>query len=299
MRRFFKWVGIVLASLAGLLLAALVILSFMGSSRLNKTYTFPDDQVSIPTDAAAIARGKHLVSMLCTDCHGADLAGVEGWFAPGPFGSIDSANLTAGEGGVGQEYRTDEDYVLAIRHGVDPEGKPAVMPAVVGFQHLSDEDLGNIIAYLKTVPPVAHETSGNNLSLLGKALIGAGLFGDLPVEAVSHAAHIPSPVPGVTAEYGKYLVLVSDCSSCHGKQLAGGPDPDPSVSVMVPNLTPGGELAGWTDRDFITAMRTGVVPGGRTLNPKIMPWKQYGTASDDELKAIWLYLHSLPKVATQ
>ncbi|NOH02665.1 MAG: hypothetical protein HND47_12255 [Chloroflexi bacterium] len=42
----------------------------------------------------------------------------------------------------------------AIRHGVDPEGKPLFMPAVTAFAHLSNEDLGAIIAYMKTVPPV-------------------------------------------------------------------------------------------------------------------------------------------------
>lgn len=51
------------------------------------------------------------------------------WLDVGPLGRIDSANLTSGEGGVGQQFSSDEDYVRALRHGIDPDGKPIYMPA--------------------------------------------------------------------------------------------------------------------------------------------------------------------------
>jgi hypothetical protein len=63
--------------------------------------------------------------------------------------------------------------------------------------------------------------------------------------------------------------------------------------VTALNLTPGGELAGWTQADFITTLRTGVTPGGRVLSDE-MPWTYVGQMTDDELEAIWLYLQSLP-----
>jgi hypothetical protein len=40
-------------------------------------------------------------------------------------------------------------------------------------------------------------------------------------------------------------------------------------------------------------MRTGMTPGGHPLKD-FMPWKYFGQMSDDELKAVWLYLQSLP-----
>ena len=61
-----------------------------------------------------------------------------------------------------------------------------------------------------------------------------------------------------------------------------------------PNLTPGGELRGWTEADFIQAMRAGVSPSGHKLNPDFMPWKMYANMTDEELKSLWLYLQSLP-----
>jgi hypothetical protein len=45
-------------------------------------------------------------------------------------------------------------------------------------------------------------------------------------------------------------------------------------------------------------VRTGVTPEGETLDPEMMPWKSIGQFSDDELKAIWLYINSVPAVET-
>ena len=94
----------------------------------------------------------------------------------------------------------------------------------------------------------------------------------------------------MTVEYGHYLTQY--CHLCHGPDLAGGSE-GPGSGV---NLTPGGELGTWTEADFIKALRMGVTPTGRYLNPEMMPWKEVGQMTDDELKAIWLYLQSLPAI---
>lgn len=289
MKKILKWIGIVLGCLLGLTLLAAVILFFSGNSRLSKTYDFPPSGIVVPTDTASIEYGKHRVETLCADCHADDLGGVIGWTVVGPLAAIDSANLTSGEGGIAEEFTTDEDYVNAIRHGADPEGKPIYMPAVTAFQHISDEDLGAMIAYLKTVPPVDRQTNGSQFTALGKIIFATGMFGDLPAEVVNHQNNVTAPTAGATVEYGEYLVNIGDCRACHGQELAGGSYPDPAVTQPVPNLTPGGELGAWTEEQFIQIMRT-----GGALNPDLMPVKEIGKLSDDELKAIWMYLHSLP-----
>lgn len=289
MKKIFKWIGIVLGSLLGLTLLAAGILFFSGNSRLSKTYDFPPSGIVVPTDTASIEYGKHRVETLCADCHAEDLGGVIGWTVVGPLATIDSANLTSGEGGIAEEFTTDEDYVNAIRHGIDPEGKPIYMPAVAAFQHISDEDLGAMIAYLKTVPPVDRKTNGSQFTALGKIIFATGMFGDLPVEVVAHENNVTAPTAGATVEYGEYLVNIGDCRACHGQDLAGGSYPDPAVTQPVPNLTPGGELGAWTEEQFIQIMRT-----GGALNPELMPVKEIGKLSDDELKSIWMYLQSLP-----
>jgi len=298
MRKFFKWLGIVFGSLVGLVLVTGATLYFIGNSRANKTYEFPPSNLVIPTDEASIANGKHRVETLCADCHGADLSGIDAWFNVSPLGSIDSANLTAGEGGVGREFTSDEDYVLALRHGVDPEGKPIYMPAVFATSYLSDQDLASIIAYLKTVPPVNHVTSGHQFKPSAKILFALGTLPPFPVEIVSHETSVTAPQVGVTTAYGEYLVDINDCRTCHGQNLAGGKFPDPSVNANVPNITPGGEPGYWTEEQYFTTIRTGIVPSGHQLDPKLMPWKTYSLMTDDELKAIWLYLQSLPKLET-
>ena len=66
------------------------------------------------------------------------------------------------------------------------------------------------------------------------------------------------------------------------------------------NLTPDMEtgLGSWTEEMFIKAMRTGKHMGaadGRDILPP-MPWQGIGQLPDEDLKAIWAYLHSLKPV---
>lgn len=295
MKGILKGVGIVLGSLLGLIIVMAGTLFFIGSSRLNKTYNIPADNIVISKDAASIERGKHLTETLCTHCHTIDLSGKL-WFSFPPAGKVDSANLTSGEGGIGQEFTTDEDYVRAIRHGVGPDGKPIFMPSVAAFQGMSDEDLGALIAYLKTITPVDHKTNGQQFTPLAKILIGAGVI-KLPAAIVSHNPSVTAPEKAVSAEYGQYLVTISGCYDCHAQNLSGGAYPQPGVSLIVPNITPGGEVGAWTEDQFITTIQTGITPSGHPLDAELMPWPQIRLSSDDELKAIWMYLQTVPAMA--
>jgi mono/diheme cytochrome c family protein len=100
----------------------------------------------------------------------------------------------------------------------------------------------------------------------------------------------PEPVPGVTAEYGKYLSIT--CQTCHGPDLAGLEGEGAGT-----NLTPGGQLGHWTEADFLRVIRTGVRPDGTRIDPELAPvFAVIDDYSDDELRAIWLYLQSLPPV---
>ena len=99
----------------------------------------------------------------------------------------------------------------------------------------------------------------------------------------------PEPQPGVNVEYGEYLA--TNCSICHGENFAGGGEAGGGV-----NLTPGGDMLNWSEADFITAIRTGETPEGKSLDRDLMPWKDLGKMTDDELKAIWLFLQTLPPV---
>jgi len=294
-RKILKWIGIVLGSLIGLLVVAFAVLYIIGSVKWNrireKDYEVSVEKLTIPTDQASIARGEHIATIrMCKDCHTENWSGQSD-SVPGLI-TLSMPNLTPGAGGVGAT-NTDEDWVRAIRHGVGYDGRGLLlMPSRVWY-YLSDEDLADLIAYLKSLPPVDNEPPKTELGPLGRVMM---TLGQLPPEAtvadaavIDHDAPRPvAPQPGVTVEYGMYLART--CTLCHGSELNGQTIFDGSVAL---NLTQGGEMKGWSEEDFITTMRSGVTPGGHHIID-VMPWKYFGQMTNDELKAVWMYLQSLP-----
>jgi cytochrome c553 len=293
MRKLFKWLGIILGSLLGLLVLTVIVLYLAGGAKLGKKYDVPVRTVSIPTDADALQRGEHLTTiLLCKACHGGDLSGKLEFAIPGML-SIPTPNLTPGAGGIGSFY-TGEDWVRAIRHGVGHDGRALFIMMSKPFHHLGDEDMGALIAYLESLPAVDHELPERRIEPPGKLMIGVGLFPPFAADQIDHASPAPEqPEPGITVAYGEYLSRT--CTECHGENLNGAPFGPPGQEILTPNLTPGGELAFWSEQEFFTAMRKGQIPSGRQLKED-MPWKYYGEMTDDELKAVWLFLQSLPKL---
>lgn len=293
MRKFFKWLGIILGSLIGLILLAILGLYISTTVRLNKTYTVQTETITIPSDSASIERGKQWVaSGVCEYCHGNDLSGTA--FLDDPMiGKIPARNLTSGNGGAGRQF-TDADWVRAIRYGINPKGKPLIIMPSSKFYYFSDSDLGDIIAYLKTIPPVDKEWPAPEFTPLAKILVSAGAMGSaIEAENINYNAVRPAaPTEGVTAAYGEYLVMVSGCRMCHGEDLAGDKNPPNPAAPPVPGIGPGSEVAFWSEAQFITTIRTGVTPSGHSLT-EFMPWKEFRNMTDDQFKAIWLYLNSL------
>jgi len=293
MKKLFKWIGIIFGGLLGLLLLTAIALYFVGGATVGKKYDVPVQTVAIPTDAEAVQRGDHLATiLLCKDCHGDDLSGKVEFEIPGML-TIPTPNLTSGAGGVGSSY-TDEDWVRAIRHGVGHDGRALFIMMSKTYQHLGDKDVVALIAYLRSLPVVDQPLPERRFEPIGKLMMGAGLLPPFAADQIDHASPAPvQPESGVTVAYGEYLSRT--CTECHAENLNGGPFGPPGEEIFTPNLTPGGELAFWSEQEFITTMRTGETPGGRQLKED-MPWKYYGQMTDDELKAIWLYLQSLPRL---
>ncbi len=299
MKKVLKWIGIVLASLIGLIV--LVTFGFYVKSRLEFTrkYDVQVESVTVPTDAASIRRGQHLATILCMECHQEDLGGKADWFDGGPLGGANTPNLTTGKGGFGSQL-SDANFVRVLRHGVKPDGTSVFIMPSQDFASLSDQDLGDLIAYVRSVPPVDREASKPQLhfTFLGNVMYGAGMFGHLlRAGTIGQINASAAPQPGVTTDYGQYLVSVNGCRDCHGAQLAGGKPGDPD-SPLAPNLTPGGELRAWSEADFLTTLHTGVTPSGTHLPDRFMPWMHKGQMTDEELKAVWAYLQSLPPLTT-
>jgi mono/diheme cytochrome c family protein len=297
MKKVLKWLGIILAGIVGLVIILSGIAYLLSSSRMNKTYAVTVAPVMIPSDSASLEEGKRLfVTRGCPDCHGSDGAGAV-LLDTVMVGRFAGPNLTAGEGGIGGEL-TDTDWVRAIRHGLGPDLKPILVMPSNEYNPMNDRDLGALVAYVKNLPPVDKASIDTQLGPLGRALLVANQAALLSAEHIDHNASRPVEVPvGPTVEYGKYLAV--SCIGCHGTGLSGGPIPgDPSGPPHPSNLTPHPQsgLGDWTEADFVTAIRQGVRPDGTALADK-MPWKGFSQMNDVELKALWLYLQSLPAQA--
>jgi mono/diheme cytochrome c family protein len=295
MRGVLKWVGIVLGGLLALMVVLAVLVYVQSESIQNQKYETPAVSLTVPTDAAAIERGRHMVTVVsdCTGCHGADLSGTYVLDDPA-IGRLLAPNLTNGAGGFGTVL-TDEDIARVLRYGVLPDGKSVrVMPAD-DYTHLTDADLGAMIAYIRSVPAVDTDHAPTALGPVGRALLVSGQLPIMVAPRIDFASAGSPPVAmGPTHEYGAYLINVAGCAGCHGQGLSGGLIPGgPPGFPEAANLTPSGEVGTWTEEDFINTIRTGVNPAGRELAPE-MPWMTYRNMTDEELQALWAYIASVP-----
>jgi len=275
---------------AGVLCVVLGVIAWrITTSPRRRIYHPPMDRVTIPTDQISIARGKHLAEAVavCTICHGQNLGGQLA-FQDSFLGRGYTSNLTAGRGGVARTY-TDADWVRSIRYGVRPDGHGIPFMPSDYFNKITDADLGALIAYLKSLPPVDNERTRVEINLLPRLLIDLGVFGDLV-----RAAKIDfrAPRPGPPKSEGEYLVTVGGCTFCHGADLKGGQGPEPGAPAGT-NLTASGPLSRWSVEQFKNTIRTGVNPEAHAINPKYMPWLAYRNMTDSELEAIWDYLRSV------
>ena len=322
MNKFLKRVGIIAGVMVVLVALGLVVIYFRSEERLKRVYVLNGGTVVVPTDTESIEYGRHIFQFRgCEACHSAgreiDLLGanpinshldagaqdvprMEGnvYMDDPAIGKVIASNLTSGLGGVAGGY-TDQDWVNAIRHGIRADGTPLLFMPSVEFYFLSDEDLGAVIAYIKSAPAVDNELPRSELSFTGRVvmtLVPTITF--IPAELIPHDAERPvAPQVGITPEYGEYLTL--SCKVCHGLTMSGGPIPGfPSSWPEAPNLTfgDGSALPTWTEEEFMNTIRTGNTPDGRKLRGEYMPWGSYKFMYDDELKAVWVYLQSLPKL---
>ncbi len=297
LRRSIWIVGGVAASLALLFTA----LAFKASARLAQTHhTHPFEQ-PLPdgADQAAIQRGKHLAHSryACTACHGVDLGG--GTMIDDPaIGAVLGPNITRGAGSATHEYSM-QDWDHIVRHGIKPDSTGSLMPSGDYFQ-MSDQELSDLVAYARAVPPVDRSVPPPSLGPVGKVLVATG---KLPISAEkqssgAHPQHPPAEAESV--EFGRHLSAV--CTGCHRATLAGGPmefgPPDwPAAANLTPHVS---GLGNWSYEDFDRALVEGLTKDGRTMRaPMSDVIASTRGLSTTEKKALWTYLQSLPATPSE
>jgi len=124
------------------------------------------------------------------------------------------------------------------------------------------------------------------------------------------AAQAAPRVKDERVDKGRYIVNnVAMCTDCHTPMLSDGkPDPNrplagakigfkptgkvPAWASVSPDLTPGGQLKGWTTDQWVHFLMTGVNPRGNHADP---PMPQYRMNKADA-EAVTAYIKSLPPI---
>ena len=285
------------AGAIALLAVFLACAVYVGSNaQLKKIYVVTPRPLTVPSDAAAIAWGRHIANTRgCVECHGRDFGGAK-IIESTAMGRIHGSNLTRGRGSVTTRFQ-DADWVRSIRHGVTSGGRGLFLMPAQEYAHFSDRDLGSVIAFLKSIPPVDRDPVPICFGPVTRGLLVTGKM-KLAAEVIDHPNVNPvAPLKSATVEYGRYLAY--GCTACHGANFSGGKiDSGPRGWPRASNLTPhaSGRLPRWTEVDFMRAMREARRPDGSEVDP-VMP-RGFGGMDDEELRALFLFFKSLPPVAT-
>ena len=273
----------------------------------------------IASDAEAqtreqIARGKYVFGAAAgCGCHTVPKQALNagGRKYDGPFGTVYSSNITPDPtNGIGKW--TDEQIITATRAGRRPNGERLipVHPYTV-FNGMAEQDLKDVVVYLRSVPPVNRATPAKKISVP----LFESVF--LPAWLATFAAVETPPKSAATSGVarGEYLTrAVSHCGECHTPRtmtmavdntrfLAGNPKGKGPEGSAVPNITPDREtgLGSWSEEQIADYLETGNKPDGDVSGGLMMEVIQGSSAGYKDLtkadrQAIAKYLKSIPAI---
>ena len=282
MKKILKWIGFSLCGLVGIAAFGALYTYFVSEHELTKIYDIPLESYTAPSDEVSIHRGKRLATMVgcANSCHGTNMEGRVLFDEPN-IARIIAPNLSK----VLNEY-SDPELLRLLRHGMKRDGTTTwVMPSAM-FAHISEEDLGDIIAYVRSAPAQEGPMRETTMRPLGRLGIVMGQFAPV-VQQVDHNLHPPATTDTRDPlRYGEYLVMTT-CSECHGQDLKG------HDFLKAPNLL---AAQAYSEEAFFHLMRTGLGVGDRKLGKMTEAGStRFPQLTDDEVRSIKLYLNAYAK----
>jgi mono/diheme cytochrome c family protein len=256
-------------------------------------------------------RGEYLAKAGgCVGCHTEAREGATP-FAGGralktPFGTFYGPNITPHpEAGLGRW--SEADFVRAMREGVRPDGAN-YYPAFPypSFTRITDADLRDLWAYLRSLPPSAQPSRRHELGLLYRARFTLGAWKSLYFHP---GPFTPDAQKSAALNRGAYLVqALGHCGECHTprnwlggprreRTLAGGKMPD---GATASNLTPA-RLKESSDAELRDVLTSGLLPDGDVLGEAMGEVVRNTTSqlTREDLDAIIAYLRSLPPLPSE
>jgi cytochrome c553 len=245
---------------------------------LRRHHEAPLEAVRVPADAAAREQGRLRARLVgCYNgCHGPEAEGKTWVDEPG-LAHITAPNLTR----LIPQY-TDAELARLLRYGVRRDGTTAIdMPSYM-FYHLSEGDLGALIAFMRSLPAREGPKRERTFSWKGRLEL---LIGEWPTSAgdVDRSRQRVGAQPATTStERGRYIAMIT-CPECHGPDLEGYPGDTPPLLIV----------AAYSFEEFTTLMRTGVAKGGRDAG--LMSYigrTRTPTLTDQEVADLYAFLRS-------
>jgi mono/diheme cytochrome c family protein len=278
MKRILRWLRLGVLSIVVLLVAAGAIVYLLSERLLRRTYVVPRVEIAVPSDSQSVLEGHRLAMVRgCSGgCHGTNIEG--GVFIDDLLlARLIAPNLTAAV----RRY-SNADLARIIRRGVRPDGSSVIgMPSEM-FSGLTDEDLGAILAYLRSVPPSPGLAPERRLGPVARVAFVAGKFRPA-AELVRRATLVTGiwPQDGDSTAHGAYLARTS-CSECHGLDL-GGDDRAPDLRIA----------AGYSFDAFRSFMRTGKALGNRELSlMSTVARERFSHFTEQELRDLYTFLRA-------
>ena len=167
------------------------------------------------------------------------------------------------------------------------------------FKSMSDQELSDIVSYVRSLPAVNNTVPAPTFGPLGKILLATG---QMKFVRRHHPHHRPAPRQPAHGDGDRRLRQTPRlvCLGCHGHDLSGGPiaGGDPSLAAGAqPHAGPDGPK-GWTYEQFVTALREGPAADGTAIRDPMTVVAPFGqNMTETERQALWAYLQSLPPVS--
>lgn len=248
--------------------------------------TYPVARVSIPVVSGpdAIARGRKLADITgCSDCHGADLRGRlfidEGWL----HGRYYASNLTL----KAQAY-SDEDLARIVRLGVRPDGRGVVVMPSMGFVRLTDDEMADLLAHVRSLPAGGSEQPTHWIGPLDHWELWRAVKLKPSIAYVETERRKIPAAAGPGNERGRHLAGIV-CAECHGGDLRGNGWDSGAPDLAI--------AAAYGPAQFEALLRTGAAVGGRKLGLMGTVAKdRLHKLSDDDISAIYGYLIARSKL---
>ncbi len=201
MHSILKWLGIVFGSLVLLCVLAIIVFYAASEYQFRRTYSAPQVALAIPHDPVSIAAGQFIATTRgCDGCHAGQLRGQvlddDPW-----FGRLVAPNISQ----IIPHY-SNVQLARLLRYGVRPDGTSVIIMPSSMFYNLTDKDLADLIAFLRTVPPVVSTLPPMQIRILGRWLFLSGKinFEAAVIEKLGPRMSVVESAP--TAAYGDYLV---------------------------------------------------------------------------------------------